>query len=118
MPIPQNIVLDTYKIAVKVLEIDKILAKKNLKHHIDLHLKDLIKYFNVTYTLGNNHRAYVDALVTGEIFFKMKNGLRLKQLLPATFDTIQFVNMLTLQKEVSTNVTLFRLAIYIQIVIL
>ena len=68
LEVPKNIVLDTYKIAINVLNLDKKLAKKHLKSHYDLHLKDLVKFYNVSYTLGDNHRAYVDARVTGEIF--------------------------------------------------
>ena len=103
LPFPKNPVLDTYKIAVKILEIDKILAKRNFKKNFDLHLKDLIKYYNVTYTLGNHHRAYVDALTTAEVFFKMKNGLKFSQMLPEYFDTLQYTLLKKLVKENKIN---------------
>jgi len=88
---PINTVLDTYTIAKNVLEINKYFAKLNFVKSYEFHLSDLIKYFNVTCTLSNAHRAYIDAMMTAEIFFKMKEGYSLKQLLPDTFDKIKFI---------------------------
>jgi DNA polymerase III epsilon subunit-like protein len=103
LEIPVNPVLDTYKIAKKVLEIDKIIAKQKFKKFYNVHLKDLIKYFNVTCTLANNHRAYVDAMLTGELFYKMCQGFKISELLPETFDKIEFVLDHSSLKEKKTN---------------
>jgi len=96
---PKNILLDTYNIAINVLHIDKKLAKLNFKKKYDLHLSDLFKYYNIKLSLGSHHRAYVDALSTAEIFFKMKSGLRLSQLKPSTFDKMEFKLVLSMLKE-------------------
>lgn len=97
--IPKNILLDTYNIAINVLHIDKKLAKLNFKKKYDLHLSDLFKYYNIKLSLGSHHRAYVDALSTAEIFFKMKSGLRLSQLKPNSFDKIEFKLVQNMLKE-------------------
>lgn len=99
LPVPQNIVLDTFKIAIKVHEIDKKLAKLNFKKKYEVHLSDLMKYFNVAFTLGSKHRAYIDAMTTAEIFFRMKNGYKVSQLIPTTFDKIQFEMLQSMLKE-------------------
>ena len=98
-PIPKNIVLDTYKIAINVYELDKKLAKLNFKDTYEVHLSDLMKHFRVTYTLGNKHRAYIDAYTTAQIFFKMKNGYKISELTPMAFDTIKFEMLQSLLKE-------------------